>query len=304
MATAQLTSVGVGIRNVLIATDFSRYSRNALECGLRLAGIYGATTYIVTAVPSEAFLLAGPDAYVAATEAAARDLEALKAELMAAQPCGQFSDYHLCVLEGEVSQAILNFARQKQIDLIVVGTHGRTGLGRAFMGSVAERIFRGSPVPVLSVGPHIRASALQDAPRNIVAAVDFTSVSALAARYAVRLARKNRGNLTLLHVITEKDLDHSGDRAGIDQKIERRVKSLLGPDGESVDCSIMVETGPVVPTILSMLERTRSDLLVIGVRRSSGVLDRLVLHHAYELLCECSRPVLTLREDARINNLN
>jgi len=289
---------------VLIATDFSRYSNNALDCGLRLARAYKATAYIATVVSSETFLLAGPEACAAATAAAARDLEALKAELQVTQPCGPCGDYHFCLLEGEVSQSILAFAREKHIDLIVVGTHGRTGLGRAFMGSVAERVFRSSPVPVLSVGPHVRGSALQAASRNILVAVDFTSASAAAARYAARLARENSGKLTLLHVITEGDPRLPADKFRTKQALETRLRGLLGPDGMGIDCSIAVETGPVVATILSVLDRADSDLLVIGVRRSSGVLDRLVLHHAYELLCECSRPVLTLREDAQIENVN
>ena len=74
MPTAQLTPIGVGIHNVLIATDFSSYSNQALDFGLKLAKGYKAPAYVVFVVPSDQFILAGPEAYVAAKEAARRDL--------------------------------------------------------------------------------------------------------------------------------------------------------------------------------------------------------------------------------------
>ena len=62
MVTAQLTPIGVGIHNVLIATDFSRYSNQALQVGLKLAKGYKAQAYVVMVVPSDEFMLAGPEA--------------------------------------------------------------------------------------------------------------------------------------------------------------------------------------------------------------------------------------------------
>ena len=153
MVTAQLTPVGVGIHNVLIATDFSTYSNTALRYGLQLAKSYEATAHVVFVVPADEFLIAGPEAYVAAKEAAARDLEELKAELGRKHSYVEGRDYHLCLLEGDVAQTIIDFTRNQRIDLIVLGTHGRGGLGKALMGSVAEKVFRQSPVPVLTLGP-------------------------------------------------------------------------------------------------------------------------------------------------------
>ena len=101
-------------------------------------------------------MVAGPEAYAAAKDAARRDLLELKHELRRKHSYLEGEDYHLFLLEGEVAQSILDFAHQKEIDVIVVGTHGRSGLGRALMGSVAERVFRHSPVPVLTLGPHLQ----------------------------------------------------------------------------------------------------------------------------------------------------
>ncbi|MGA2903227.1 MAG: universal stress protein [Candidatus Korobacteraceae bacterium] len=296
MATAQLTAVRVGIQNVLIATDFSRCSNAALNFGLHLAKAYRAQAHVVFVIPTDQFLLAGPDAYVAAKDAAHRDLEQLDAELRRTDSPAQGENYHLYLLEGDVAQAILDFVHQKHIDLIVVGTHGRGGLGKALIGSVAERVFRKSPVPVLTLGPHLRRSTRDHAPRTIVVAADFTPASARAARYAAMLARENKSRLTLLHVVDGKKLEHLPDQAAIKRGIELRLADLLGSEAEAVDYSVQIEVGPVVPAILHALNEVDADLLVIGVRRSSSVLDRLMFPHAYELICESPCPVLTLRE--------
>lgn len=295
MATAQLTPVGVGIQNVLIATDFSCYSNTALNFGLQVAKAYSAHAHVVFVIPTDQFLLAGPEAYVAAKDAARRDLEQLQAELHRSHSHVQGEDYHLYLLEGDVAQSILDFAHQKQIDLIVVGTHGRSGLGKALMGSVSERIFRQSPVPVLTLGPHLRRQTRDDGPKNILVAADFTPASARAARYAAMLARENKAKLTLLHVVDRKKLEHVPDPAVVKRGIELRLADLLGREGDAVEYSVRIEVGPVVPAILHTLYEVGADLMVIGVHRSNSVLDRLMFPHAYELVCESSCPVLTLR---------
>src|SRR5208283_910898 len=136
MATAQLTPAKVGIQNVLIATDFSRCSNAALNFGLQVAKAYNAQAHVVFVIPADQFLLAGAEAYVAAKDAARRDLEQLQAELQRTHSHAKGEAYHLYLFEGDAAQSILDFAQQKRVDLIVVGTHGRGGLGKALIGSV------------------------------------------------------------------------------------------------------------------------------------------------------------------------
>jgi len=304
MVTAQLTPVGVGIHNVLIATDFSTYSNTALNFGLQLAKNYDAATYILFVVPADDFLIAGPEAYVAARDAASRDLEDLKAELSRKYSYVEGSDYHLCLLEGDVTQTILNFAHRKKIDLIVLGTHGRGGLGKALMGSVAERVFRQSPVPVLTLGPHLRREVRNHSPRNILVAADLTPASARAARFAASLAAESRAKLTLLHIVDPRKLENVPDKAAAKRAIELRLEELPGRLPEDCECVVRIEIGRVVPTILHAVEEAQADLLVIGVHPSRGLLDRLMFPHAYELVCESSCPVLALRDTARPADVN
>ena len=295
MATAQLTPIGVGIHNVLIATDFSRYSNQALDFGLKLAKGYKAQSYVVFVLPSDEFMLAGPEAYVAAREAARRDLESLKVELKESHSCVEGKDYHLYLLEGEVAQSILNFAREKHIDMIVVGTHGRGGLGKAIMGSVSELVFRGSPVPVLTIGPCAKHLNNALAPKNILVAADFTPASERAAQYAAGLASKHHSKLTLLHVVNPKELEHHPDRDRVLQAIGTKLDALLGSEAH-IHCVQRIEAGRVVPTVLQAAEEMEADLLVVGVRPAVPVLSRFMWPNASEIVRESPCPVLTVRE--------
>jgi nucleotide-binding universal stress UspA family protein len=295
MVTAQLSPVGVGIHSVLIATDFSRYSTVAVNFGLALAREYQAKAHVVFVLPCDDFMIAGPDAYVAAKDAARRDLLELKTELRQTHSYIEGEDYHLLMMEGEAAQSILDCARQKNADVIVVGTHGRGGLGKMLVGSVAERVFRQSPVPVMTVGPHLHRAARGFAPRNILFAADFTPASERAAHYASALARKHNAKLTVLHVLEHAEVGDVADRAEVMQGIEKKLSALIGKDAAGSRLCCRIEAGKVVPTILRIETEIDADLLVMGVRPSSGFLDRLMWPNAYEIVREAVCPVLTVR---------
>ena len=296
MATAQLTPVAVSIRNVLLATDFSYCSKPALRFGLQLRTAYNATAHIVFVLPNDPYMLAGPEAYVAARDAARRDLEDLEAQVKHAHGELNHDNYHLYLLEGDVADSILDFARKQQIDLIVMGTHGRGGLPRGLLGSVAERVFRHSPVPVLTLGPGACHADRDRPPRTILVAADFTPASRRAVRFAAGLAQEHKSSLTLLHVLDPKPLQDVAALAAVEQGIQTRLRELLPHEGDGLHCSIRVVVGQITQRILEIAKEEAADLLVLGVRPSSGVLDRLVIPHAYEVVRDSPCPVLTLRE--------
>ena len=296
MATAQLTPAGVGIRNVLIATDFSRCSTVALDFGMELVKTYDATAYIVSVIPNDAYMLSGPEVHITARDAVLRDLEELRAELKRRRPDLPEAKRHLYLLDGDVAGSILDFAHQKKVDLIVLGTHGRGGLGKALLGSVAERVFRHSPVPVLTLGPCVHPSHSHHELRTILAAADFTPASQRAVQSAAMLAREREAKLVLLHVADPAQLRHVPDQDAVKHGLELRVTELLGSESGGPHCSVRIATGQVKRTILEVAKEEQADLLVMGVRASSGVLDHLVIPHAYEVVREAPCPVLTLRE--------
>jgi nucleotide-binding universal stress UspA family protein len=297
MATAQLTPVGVGIHNVLIATDFSSCSNLALSFGLELAHGYQANAYVVSVLPRDQFMLAGPEAYVAAKDAARRDLLELRQELRKKHSYLEGEDYHLFLLEGDVADAILHFAERKEVDVIVVGTHGRGGLGRALMGSVAEMVFRQSPVPVLTLGPHLQRITGAGTPKNILVPVDFTPASERAAHYAVAMAKEHNAALTLLHVV-ERWPAQEVDRARLMRELREKLQDLVGEDAKGLRCGYRVEVGRVVETVLYTANGLEADLVVVGVRPRTGLLNRLMWPHAYEIVREAACPVLTVRGEA------
>jgi nucleotide-binding universal stress UspA family protein len=298
MATAQLASIGVGIKNVLIATDFSHHSDAALRYGLEFAHLYGARAEIVYVVPTEEFVLAGPEGLHAAREAARRDLLEFKACLGRADAAIEDVDYHLAMLEGPVADCLLQCAREKKADLVVVGTHGRSGLGKFVLGSVAEKVFRHSPVPVLTVGPNIHQPHRIDLTRHILAPCDLTPKSHPAVQYACTLAQAHHAQLTVLHVVEHLNEVKHLDPYRVKQEIREQLADVAGRIPEGVDVRYQVEFGKVATTILTVASESSADLILVGVRPSSGVFDRFMWPIAYEVVREAACPVLTIRGSA------
>jgi|CXWL01.1.fsa_nt_gi nucleotide-binding universal stress UspA family protein len=100
----------------------------------------------------------------------------------------------VAILQGDPARRILSYARLHRSDLIVVGTHGRSGLQRVMLGSVAEEIIRASPVPVLAARGPVRPV------RAILAPVNFTDYAEYGLGYAAGAALAMKAELTALHV--------------------------------------------------------------------------------------------------------
>jgi nucleotide-binding universal stress UspA family protein len=142
----------IAIRNILYATDFSPYANQAYFHAVALAESYGATLTIVhvynPVVPSSFGVDVGaPPPAVDPTA----DEEHWRGQLEQIRPVNPRLAVRHALLTGDPAEAILRHAEATQADLVVMGTHGRTGLARLLMGSVAERVLRGAPCSVLVV---------------------------------------------------------------------------------------------------------------------------------------------------------
>lgn len=143
----------LAIHNVLVATDFSESAAAALDYGRVLAHSFGARLHVmhVAEPPVTDFLTPGaPMPVIDTVPAERRQLEAsvtdddrqtLKAKVVFARNNG-------------TADSILDYAKQRHIDLVILGTHGRRGLARLVSGSVAETVVRLAPCPVLTVRAH------------------------------------------------------------------------------------------------------------------------------------------------------
>jgi nucleotide-binding universal stress UspA family protein len=134
------------LKNVLVATDFGAASDAALTYGRALAKRFGARLHLLHASENDFLRASVTDPHVLKT-AVARQLE----ERLTAEDRSERSARAVMETADQPSDAILGYAKAAQIDLIVMGTHGRTGVSRMLVGSVAERVVRTAPCPVLTV---------------------------------------------------------------------------------------------------------------------------------------------------------
>jgi nucleotide-binding universal stress UspA family protein len=141
------------LRKILVPVDFATHSAHAVEVAAELARRYEGSLDLVHVFDPMAYPL--PDGYVVFTrpqldEMFARFDEELAKYQQAAQRAGM-TRVQTHVRQGPCAAEICDFAREGAFDLIVMGTHGRKGLNRVLLGSVAERVLRGAPCPVLTL---------------------------------------------------------------------------------------------------------------------------------------------------------
>lgn len=147
----------IKLNRILVPTDFSEFSRPALDHGCAFAARFESELHLLHVVPDAAMLIPEAAGFSAPSMQSQTDALAKEAtEQLKNLPPGNWDNGRPVVREVRVGAAfleIIEYAREKDIDLIVIGTHGRSGLMHVLMGSVAERIVRKSPCPVLTVKP-------------------------------------------------------------------------------------------------------------------------------------------------------
>jgi nucleotide-binding universal stress UspA family protein len=144
-----------GIRRILYATDYSKASGRAREKAVELAKDYDAELWVVhVIVPTTAYFseqeFGGAELYTKLEESAKQEAEGSMKKLMATLEKAKVKARSL-LLRGSPHEQIVKAAKSKKADLIVIGTHGRTGLSKLFMGSVAGRVISTATCPVLTV---------------------------------------------------------------------------------------------------------------------------------------------------------
>ena len=294
---AATAKTAVGFRNILFATDFSPAAENAIPYVKRLAKHYLANLVVLHAHPPVVNPMAPPETWASDVEEQnARD-QFHREELLST-----FAGIFTKVLIGEGGvQANLQAAiEENNTDLVVVGTRGRTGIGKMLLGSVAEEILRTTNCPVLTVGPHADPARESDGQiREILFATDFASESNGAAGYAVSLAQEFQARLAMLHVISE---PRAGDLVA-DCDVEESSRALLQklvPSGAEAWCKpeYFVEHGNPAARILDLARLRESDLIVLGVKPEAGVhgaATHLPVATVHKIVSQATCPVLTVR---------
>jgi nucleotide-binding universal stress UspA family protein len=206
--------------------------------------------------------------------------------------------HEVLVEDGDIQPTLLRLITEKNSDLVVMSTHGRTGLGRVLLGSVAKAIFRAAPCPVLTVGPHLvrdRQGALKI--KEILYATDMTPASAGVAKYAISLAQENQARITILNVQpTPKGGEMIESEHSATATI-RRLQELVSAEAQLwCEPYFLVEQGDPAEKILDAAARYRADLIVLGIRpHDVGIATHIVRPTAHRVVARATCPVLTAR---------
>ena len=284
----------IALKNILFATDFSPAASAAAPFAIQLAKSYGAKVYAVYVNPFENYAVAAPEAWAAMAdtrdEKAKEYTERLNEQLRSVE-------HEVFIGEGNIWGEISSIVEAKQIDLIVLGTHGRTGLGRAVLGSVAEEILRNAPCPVLTVGPHVTLQAEKAADlREILYATDLAAEFPAAAPYAVSLAQETQAHLALLYVI---DSRKTGGEFVPERLAETKVEklhNLISREAEMwCEPRYIVEEGIPGEKILEVAARQNSDLIVLGAQPANWLSTHLNAGTVHKVVSGAKCPVLTVR---------
>jgi nucleotide-binding universal stress UspA family protein len=299
----------IEVRHILCPTDFSDFSRRALEQAAALARWYVAEITVIhvhayaPAPPPEMPWL--PAAVVLSPELRQRMLADLRDFVEPIRRTGV--RVQVVLAEGPPPAEIVAFAHGASCDLVVMGTHGRSGFERLVLGSVTERVQRAAPCPVLTVsrpGAFARAAGPF---RRIVCAVDFASTSESTVRYAFSLAEEAGAEVVLLHVLhgstyrpsrTPFRLDMTEQRREVEGFVREDLRRLV-PDGAPKWCrpEEMVRWGSASREILAVAESRQADVIVMGAH-GTPLAKTLFGSTAAEVVRGAPCPVLTVRPRA------
>jgi nucleotide-binding universal stress UspA family protein len=289
----------VGLKNILFLTDFSEPSVMALPFAAMIARNYGAQVTALHVVVPSVYNFTIPEMAAslldAEDDAAKMEMSRVEAGLTGL-PCDTIIERNTGVWP-----ALSKRLEQGDIDLIVMGTHGRTGLKKALLGSSAEEVFRRATVPVLTIGPAVRTGGHNGGRfKCVLFPTDFNAVSNSAASYATSLAQENRSRLILLHVLLSPKLGKANKSTELSVvEALHRVEDLLAP-GAELWCrpEPMVVHGEPGAQILATADRYSADLIVLGVRGMDMLTElatRAERATAYEVVAHAHCPVLTVR---------
>jgi len=300
----------IQLKKILFPTDFSRCASQALAHALHLARRHQAELHVLHALVLHGYT--NGKALSAQIDLVETRLEQVAADRMRAVTKDLTVGIPVVVRAKKrgisAAPVILEYADEHDIDLIVLGTHGRRGLEHLFLGSVAEEVVRFSPCPVFTVRES-KEPILTKAIERILVPVDFSTHSQRALTYARELAGVYDARLQLLHIIEPVVYPsfYSLDRTSffdwmdeIEVEAIRQLHRFLGTSGgPEVPADHFVVRGRAPTDITDFASSKNSDLIVIATHGLTGM-KRLYLGSVCEKVVRRSRcPVFTVKAFGR-----
>lgn len=283
----------IAINNILLATDFSPESQNALRCAVSLAKRYQSMLFLTHVLPPEGSSMAAVEAWPGLTDLVRHNAERSMAKLEDTKNLKALP-HEVIIRSGDTWDVISQVLSDRNVDLIVMGTQGHGGVKKLFLGSTAEKAIRHANCPIFTIGPDVRSVSFNRFD-HILYATDFSGGSTRALTYALSLAEEDRAELTFLHVIESRPVSES---VLLEWKQQHREKlgQMVPPDVDlAYKPEIEVEVGIPKVEIVRLADTREAALIVMGCH-SGGVgsthLPWTTLHYVLE---HAHCPVLTVR---------
>jgi nucleotide-binding universal stress UspA family protein len=301
----------IEIRRILCPTDFSEASKHALDHAAALARWYECPVTVLYVHSPIVISTLGPDLpLLQSAVLTPEDRQTLLRNLreFATAEIGEHIAVDAMVSEGEAAAEIIAAAQESKCDLIVLGTHGRSGLEHLTMGSVTEKVLRKAKRPVMTVPP--RAPDMVPVPsalfRRVLCAIDFSPSSMQALVYACAIAQEAGGQLAVLHTVEFMPNDPGPDASWATQTMAEYFEqartqseaelSAAVPSEVREYCEVetVMTTGTPYREILREAEQRQSDLIVLGVHGRNPLDVMLFGSTVYQVLRRAKCPVLTV----------
>jgi nucleotide-binding universal stress UspA family protein len=302
----------IEIRQILCPIDFSEFSRHALDHATTIARRYDSTITVFNVcalVPSAAFAPGTP--MLPASVPTPGDLDALLASMkrFVETEIGMTAPLRFEIGEGDAAAEILHRASALPSDLIVMGTHGRSGFERVVLGSVTEKVIHKATCPVLTV-PRPMADVVPVSQKlftRILCGIDFSDASLRALEYALSLAEDQDSQLTLVHVVEVMPAPQSDAAGNVEARAldayvaaaaQARAEQLQRIVPDNVRTSRPVERrlaiGKAHHELLRVAAASGSDVIVLGAH-GFGITQLLFGSTAHQVVRQARCPVLTIR---------
>ena len=204
--------------------------------------------------------------------------------------------------EGDAALEIVRHATELRADLLVMGTHGRSGFDRFTLGSVTEKVLRKAPCPVLTLPPGAASTPLDVAYRQLVCPTDFSSSSDRGIDVALSFARNANARVTVLHVVEGPDEDGEPVQPDRIDAGRRALHAFLAAHAGAVGhAEELVAVGKPHQEILRVAAEQQADLIVIGVRGRGAVDVTLFGSTTNQVVRRAACPVLTMRSEESVS---
>jgi nucleotide-binding universal stress UspA family protein len=298
------------VRQILCASDLSPASEPAWVTAQRLGRLFGAEVLLLHVIPPVPIPMEGyfpPRLYQELVTGARREAEASLAAVVAGV-AGPSPKVRSQVLEGSPAARIVDVAAEEGADLIVVGTHGRTGLDRVLLGSVADRVLRTAKCPVVTVGALPAGTTPAAGLGRILYATDFSPAARAAWPWVLALAGASGAAVDLLHVAAQPVPDRhlSPETLGqmatlLKEQAQAEAERFLQDAGRTWPgrlarerVTVLIGHGVMGEQVSRSAQQRRADLIVMGTQGWSGLLRWMLGSVAQHVIQTAPCPVLTV----------